>query len=74
MQGAMHFLDATGHTTVEWDTEVPESVEVAEEGFRRALADGQMATVETPRGREQVREFDPKTTTEITFIPAMAGG
>jgi hypothetical protein len=70
----MRVLDASGHTEVHFDTEVPESIEVATERFRRELDSGAMAVATIDGQRTQVREFVPGEASEYTFIPAMAGG
>ena len=74
MQGKITKLDRTGHTVVEFDTEIPESREVAEEAIRRAKGEGYLATALVDGKRQQVSELDVGVASDYMLIPALQGG
>jgi hypothetical protein len=73
MKGTVKILDSTGHATLEYDTEVPESVEVAAERVKQERA---MQKVAFDGGtKEQIPgKWDPQAQEETLIIPPMAGG
>lgn len=74
MRGVVKIMDSSGHTAVEFDTEVPESAEVAQEKVRRALAGGAMLFDTSVTPGERITRFDPTEQTDVTVVPAFAGG
>lgn len=77
MKGEVRILDGTGHTTKEWDTDVPESLEVAREIFERGVANGNAAfDTSSPTGGvayDTSKGFTPDVES-LTFVPRLAGG
>ena len=71
----MQVMDPTGHTTVRWDPNDPDEVEVAEATFKEMTARGYSAfrveTVEQKGAR--LSAFDP-TATKMILIPQLVGG
>jgi tRNA/tmRNA/rRNA uracil-C5-methylase (TrmA/RlmC/RlmD family) len=73
MKGIIKILDGSGHSAVEYDTEVPASLEVAQETIKRAKAEHKVVfdggTKEAIPGK-----WDPQNQEETLVIPPMAGG
>jgi hypothetical protein len=78
VKGQLFVQDRSGHTTIEWDTEVtdgPLRPEVAEAKFAEMMRRGAFAFAETAPGeREQIKTFDPQTQTKVSITPQIAGG
>ena len=74
MTGTLKIMDRTGHTTVEWCTDLQETVDVANRRFNELLAEGYSAFVmyDATSG-EKVAEFDQEAST-ILMVPRMVGG
>lgn len=67
-----------GHVTVEWDTQVPESVEVARHRFEQEVRDKKMKPyrMERKNGKSEgtaIKGFDPEAE-ELLLVAPMAGG
>lgn len=75
MKGQIIVPDHTGHTTIEWDTKVPETVAHAQDEFDRIVQSNYLmtTTTEKPGKATQVRKFDPEVTEYIAVAP-LAGG
>src|SRR4051812_30140156 len=70
LTGKLIMLDSTGHTDIEFDTSVPASMEVAQETYRRAFAEGKQAfnTTDKQGGTALNTPELPTDVEEITFI------
>jgi len=75
MTGTLTVTRAGRNETLEWDTDVPESAEVARQRFNEVVGGGGFAFAELATGeREQVREFDPQTQPRVVVAYQIAGG
>jgi len=74
MIGTLKVMDRTGHTTVEWSTDLRDTVDAANRRFNELLENGYTAYVMEDRttGR-QIREFDENAET-VLLVPRMVGG
>lgn len=71
----MNVLDSTGHSTVEWDPEVPAEVEAARIQFDAMIDKGYRAfrvTGEDGQG-SRLERFDARAE-KIMFVPQLKGG
>ncbi len=73
MTGVVKVLDGSGHTDVEFDTAVPESLEVAAETINRRMATGAMLFDTTAKPGRQMGRFDPEVSEQM-LVPQFAGG
>ena len=73
--GEMHFLNETGHTTLEWDVADDASAAIAEAEFEKLLAEGYSAFRRDHLEKEAVRidTFEPGAD-EITWVRPLRGG
>jgi hypothetical protein len=76
----MNILDQTGHTTIGWDPDNEDEVEIAREAFDKARERGYHAfhVVEDPKGGagkkgERMTEFDPDAE-KMILMPQLRGG
>lgn len=74
MQGVVKILDSSGHTEVPYDTEAPESLEVAQERVRRAMDGGSMLFDTSTKPGERIKDFKPGEHEEVTVVPPFQGG
>jgi len=68
-------MDDTGDTTVSWDPNVPQDVEIARGVFDRYMTRGYMAVsmgIDGSTG-SRIAEFDP-TAGSILMVPPVRGG
>lgn len=74
MTGKLHVMNRNGHTTVEWSTDLQETVDAANAAFNRLLDEGYTAyaMTDTTRG-EKIGAFDAELAT-IMLVPRMVGG
>lgn len=72
MTGTITTLDQPEPLT--YDTEVPESIEVAKEHFTRLRSSGYLATTKIKGKPTHVREFEPEEGREYVMVPALRGG
>ena len=74
MTGRLKVMDRTGHTSVEWSTDLRDTVEEANRRFNELLAGGYTAFVmeDTTTGH-QITTFDEEAETVI-LVPRMVGG
>ena len=74
MKGTLKILDHTGHTSVDWCTDLQETVDAANARFNEMLGQGYTAfEMDGPKTGTQVREFNPEANS-IVMIPRMVGG
>jgi hypothetical protein len=71
----MHILDQTGHTTTEWNTQVPAEVEMAKETFDKLRSKGYQAFGVNSEGEQGRRmdTFDPMAG-KMIMAPRLQGG
>ena len=70
----LRIMDATGDTTVTWDTEAEEAVKEAERLFEHHRKSGATAFSVSPKGETtRITRFDPEAQ-QIVMIPRIAGG
>lgn len=81
LRGAIHILDRTGHSTVEWSTEDDTKLDpqYVEKEFQRLVDGGHLAfaEVETSPGKKenvQIKQFDPEQHEKVTMVPPFVGG
>ncbi len=74
MTGRLKVLDRSGHTTIEWSTDLQETVDAANRRFDELLRQGYTAYVmeDSTTGR-QVGEFEENAET-VLLVPRMVGG
>ena len=74
MTGKMRIMGRAGHTTVDWCTDLQETVEAANRRFNELQADGYtaFAMVGATTG-EQIEHFDADLPT-IVMVPRMVAG
>jgi hypothetical protein len=68
----MLVLDRTGHTTHEWNRNIPEEVEAVRALFNTLIGKGYRAFVGGEGGR-RMDKFDPAAE-EMTLVPQLQGG
>lgn len=76
MSNVMEVMDPKGHTTVQWNPEVPAEVEVAESTFDAMIEQGYRAFRTTGPKNERgaaMTEFDAAAG-RIVLIPQLVGG
>lgn len=76
MQGIVKVLDASGHTTLAYDTETGDGLEAAIAKFNAtvtALGAAAFNTSVKP-GERIIGPFDPKAQSEVTIVPQFQGG
>jgi hypothetical protein len=79
--GTMEVMDRTGHTTVTWDPENPDSVRDAEREFNRLRDEGYSAFrmeaagdgVVVEHKGERIERFDPAAG-KVMMVPQLRGG
>ena len=76
MQGTIKILGKSGHEEVTYDTEVPESVEVAKERLKEEKRDKSAAFFDGESGDRIGGSGipDPEDHEQIVVLPPMAGG
>lgn len=78
MTGSVKILDASGHTTIEFDTEVPESMEVVRERIARATEkEGKKlfkVDPSTKKGDLIEGTWNPEEDPNVLLVPPIAGG
>jgi hypothetical protein len=73
--GRMFVMDVTGHTTIEWNSEVAVETEVARASFDKLTKAGYQAFSvgdDDERGA-RMKSFDP-TAEKILMVPQLVGG
>lgn len=74
MRGTLKVMDRHGHTTVEWSTDLRETVEAANRRFDELLQQGYTAYVMEDRTTgQQIGAFDENAET-VLLVPRMVGG
>lgn len=74
MTGKLKVMNRTGHTTVEWSTDLLDTVEEANRRFNELLAQGYTAFVmEDGITGRQTAAFD-ETMETVILVPRMVGG
>jgi hypothetical protein len=74
MTGKLKVMNRTGHTTVEWSTDLLDTVEEANRRFNELLAQGYTAFVmEDGATGRQTTAFD-ETMETVILVPRMVGG
>lgn len=77
MRGELRILDRSGHTTIDFDTEVdngPLDPEVAKKEFDRLVSEGHLGFGTTKEGKsEQLKKFDSSFPI-VTISPPFVGG
>jgi hypothetical protein len=74
MKGTIKVVNATGHSTVEFDTTVAASVEVANETIKRAIDMRSKLFDGTTKEEIPPKDWKPEEHEETLVIPPMAGG
>jgi hypothetical protein len=75
MKGQMIIPDGTGHSTLEWDTEMPATVYEVRSRFAAELRRGALLfATDTAGVSTQVKQFDPEAAPRITSVRQLAGG
>jgi hypothetical protein len=74
MTGELKVLNRTGHTTVEWSTDLRDTVEEANRRFNELLAQGYTAfAMEDGTSGRHITAFD-ETAETVILVPRMVGG
>jgi hypothetical protein len=74
MIGKLQVMNRIGHTTVQWSTELQDTVDAANRTFNQLLDEGYTAYVMVDETRgEHTNEFDAAAAT-IMLVPRMVGG
>jgi hypothetical protein len=74
-KGEMLVMDVTGHTKIEWDRDIEDSVATARDAFDAAMDRGCSAFRVTGAGErgERVTTFDPRAEKYIIAAPLRGG-
>jgi hypothetical protein len=74
MTGTLKIMDRKGHTTLEWSTDLRDTVEAANRKFDEMVAQGYTAfLMYDPTSGEKMTEFN-ENAESIVMIPRMVGG
>jgi hypothetical protein len=74
MTGSLKIMNRTGHTKVEWSTDLQETVDAANRRFNDLLAQGYTAfTMTDVTTGEKIADFDQEASS-ILMVPRMVGG
>jgi hypothetical protein len=74
LKGELHVLNPSGHTAVEFDSEVEDGTKQANDEFDKLIAQGFLGYGTTEAGEsEQLKEFSSEYP-KVTVTPPLAGG